>query len=50
MIAAGLDTLPGNISLTEAYLSSPHGHEIQGGAYEELISVHTPAKIHGKRV
>lgn len=40
MIAAGLDTLPGNINLAEAYLSSPHGDEIQGGAYEELINAY----------
>ncbi|RFU73806.1 phenylacetate 2-hydroxylase [Trichoderma arundinaceum] len=38
MVAAGLDTLPGNINMTTAYLSSPHGHEIQERAYEEIIN------------
>lgn len=37
MVAAGLDTLPGNINMTIAYLSSPHGQEIQERMYDEII-------------
>ncbi|OAP59340.1 hypothetical protein AYL99_06638 [Fonsecaea erecta] len=37
MVAAGLDTLPGNINMTIAYLSSPHGQEIQARMYDEII-------------
>lgn len=37
MVAAGLDTLPGNINMTIAYLSSPHGQEVQERMYEEII-------------
>ena len=37
MVAAGLDTLPGNINMTIAYLSSPHGQEIQDRLYDEII-------------
>lgn len=37
MVAAGLDTLPGNINMTIAYLSSPHGQEIQDHMYEEIL-------------
>lgn len=37
MVAAGLDTLPGNINMTTAYLSSSRGQEIQDRAYEEII-------------
>ena len=37
MVAAGLDTLPGNINMTMAYLSSPHGQQIQKDAYEEIM-------------
>ncbi|KAH8804586.1 putative cytochrome P450 phenylacetate 2-hydroxylase [Xylogone sp. PMI_703] len=40
MVAAGLDTLPGNINMTIAYLSSPHGQEIQERLYEELIQAY----------
>ncbi|OJJ66366.1 hypothetical protein ASPBRDRAFT_138187 [Aspergillus brasiliensis CBS 101740] len=40
MVAAGLDTLPGNINMTIAYLSSPHGQEIQTRLYEEIIASH----------
>lgn len=29
MVSAGLDTVPGNLIMTVAYLSSPHGQEIQ---------------------
>ncbi|KAH6985136.1 cytochrome P450 phenylacetate 2-hydroxylase [Ilyonectria destructans] len=37
MVAAGLDTLPGNINMTIAYLSSAHGQELQARLYEEII-------------
>ncbi len=37
MVAAGLDTLPGNINMTIAYLSSAHGQEIQERLYDEII-------------
>ncbi|KAL2841851.1 cytochrome P450 phenylacetate 2-hydroxylase [Aspergillus pseudoustus] len=41
MIAGGLDTVPGNIVLGIAYLSSPHGQDIQRKAYN-LIQQHYP--------
>ena len=37
MVAAGLDTLPGNINMTIGYLSSRHGQEIQGRMYDEIV-------------
>lgn len=40
MVAAGLDTLPGNINMTIAYLSSQHGQEIQKKLHEELVKAH----------
>ena len=40
MVAAGLDTLPGNINMTLAYLSSPHGQEIQERAHAEILKAH----------
>lgn len=40
MVAAGLDTIPSNINMTIAYLSSPHGQEIQKRAYDELIKTY----------
>lgn len=40
MVAAGLDTLPGNINMTIAYLSSPHGQEIQDHMYEEILKAY----------
>lgn len=40
MVAAGLDTLPGNINMTIAYLSPEHGQEIQKKLHEELIKAH----------
>ncbi|CAH0021188.1 unnamed protein product [Clonostachys rhizophaga] len=40
MVAAGLDTLPGNINMTIAYLSSEHGQEIQEKLHKELIKAH----------
>lgn len=40
MVAAGLDTLPGNINMTIAYLSSEHGQEIQKRLYEEILKAY----------
>lgn len=40
MVAAGLDTLPGNINMTMAYLSSPHGQQIQNDAYGEIMKAY----------
>lgn len=40
MVAAGLDTLPGNINMTIAYLSSEHGQKIQEKLYDELVKAH----------
>jgi phenylacetate 2-hydroxylase len=40
MIAGGLDTLPGNIIMFIAYLSSVHGQEIQKRALEEIEKVY----------
>ena len=40
MVAAGLDTLPGNINMTMAYLSSPHGQEVQDRAYKEIVKAY----------
>jgi phenylacetate 2-hydroxylase len=37
MVSAGLDTVPGNLIMGIAYLSSPHGQEIQKRAYEEIM-------------
>jgi phenylacetate 2-hydroxylase len=37
MVAAGLDTLPGNISMTIAYLSCSHGQAIQERMYDEIV-------------
>lgn len=40
MVSAGLDTVPGNLIMAIAYLSSPHGQEIQQQAYEEILKVY----------
>ncbi len=40
MVAAGLDTLPGNINMTIAYLASPRGQEIQKRMHNEIIKSH----------
>jgi phenylacetate 2-hydroxylase len=40
MVSAGLDTIPGNLIMGIAYLSSPHGQEIQKRAYEEIMKVY----------
>lgn len=36
MVSAGLDTVPGNLIMCIAYLSSEHGQEIQRRALEEI--------------
>ena len=41
MVAAGLDTLPGNINMTIAYLSSTHGQSIQQAAYTAIIAAYS---------
>jgi phenylacetate 2-hydroxylase len=40
MVSAGLDTVPGNLIMAIAYLSSPHGREIQKRAYSEIMNVY----------
>lgn len=40
MVAAGLDTLPGNINMTIAYLSSPHGQDLQKRLHADIIKSH----------
>ena len=40
MVSAGLDTVPGNLIMGIAYLSSPHGQEIQQRAYDEIMKVY----------
>jgi phenylacetate 2-hydroxylase len=40
MVSAGLDTVPGNLIMGIAYLSSAHGQEIQSRAYSEIMSVY----------
>lgn len=40
MVAAGLDTLPSNMSMAVAYLSSPHGQELQSIAHAELMKAY----------
>jgi phenylacetate 2-hydroxylase len=40
MVSAGIDTVPGNLIMALAYLSSPHGEEIQERAYEEIMRVY----------
>lgn len=40
MVSAGLDTVPGNLIMGLAYLSSAHGQEIQKCAYEEIMKVY----------
>ncbi|PVI05968.1 cytochrome P450 phenylacetate hydroxylase-like protein [Periconia macrospinosa] len=36
MVSAGLDTVPGNLIMGIAYLSTPHGQTIQKRAYSEI--------------
>lgn len=40
MVSAGLDTVPGNLVMCLAYLSSEHGQEIQRRALDEINSVY----------
>jgi phenylacetate 2-hydroxylase len=40
MVSAGLDTVPGNLIMGIAYLSSPDGQEIQRRAYKEIMKVY----------
>jgi len=40
MVSAGLDTVPGNLIMGLAYLSSPHGQEIQKTAHAAITSVY----------
>ena len=40
MVSAGLDTVPGNLIMAMAYLSSPHGQEIQERAYNDIMRVY----------
>lgn len=40
MVSAGLDTVPGNLIMGIAYLSSPQGQEIQKRAFAEIQKVY----------
>ncbi|MCJ1243649.1 hypothetical protein MMC30_000846 [Trapelia coarctata] len=40
MVSAGLDTVPGNLIMGMAYLSTPHGQEIHERAYAEIMAVY----------
>lgn len=40
MVSGGLDTVPGNVIMGIAYLSSAHGQEIQKRAYKEITQVY----------
>lgn len=40
MVSAGLDTVPTNLIMGLAYLSSPHGQEIQKRAHSEIMRVY----------
>lgn len=40
MVSAGLDTVPGNLIMCIAYLSSPHGQEIQARALDEINKIY----------
>lgn len=40
MVSAGLDTVPGNLIMAIAYLSSHHGQEIQDRAYAEIMKAY----------
>ena len=40
MVSAGLDTVPGNLIMGIAHLSSAHGQEIQQRAYDEIMKVY----------
>ena len=40
MVSAGIDTVPGNLLMGIAYLSSEHGKEIQKRAYDEIMALY----------
>lgn len=40
MVSAGLDTVPGNLIMGIAYLSSFHGQQIQERAYNEIMKIY----------
>ncbi|KAJ5104296.1 hypothetical protein NUU61_001643 [Penicillium alfredii] len=40
MVAAGIDTIPGNLIMAIAYLASEDGQRIQKKAYEEIMKVY----------
>ncbi|KAK5163177.1 hypothetical protein LTR04_002718 [Oleoguttula sp. CCFEE 6159] len=40
MVSAGLDTVPGNLIMGIAYLSSKHGREIQQRAYDAIMEAY----------
>ncbi|KAH8884051.1 cytochrome P450 [Thozetella sp. PMI_491] len=40
MVSAGLDTVPGNLIMGLAYLSTPHGQEIQAKALKAILEVY----------
>ena len=40
MVSAGLDTVPGNLIMGLAYLSTPHGQKIQEKALKEIEAVY----------
>jgi phenylacetate 2-hydroxylase len=40
MVSAGLDTVPGNLIMGIAYLSSADGKRIQAKAYEEIMAIY----------
>jgi phenylacetate 2-hydroxylase len=40
MVSAGLDTVPGNLIMGIAHLSSPEGQAIQKRAYDEIMRVY----------
>ena len=40
MVSAGLDTVPGNLIMGIAYLSSEHGQHIQHRAYQEISNAY----------
>ena len=40
MVSAGIDTVPGNLIMALAYLSSPAGQETQKRAYEEIMKIY----------
>lgn len=40
MVSAGLDTVPGNLIMGIAYLSSAQGQVVQRTAYEEIMKVY----------